>query len=70
MSPAACRAVADAMIAFAGDLNAVAVLLNNVVSEYIAQYRRQSADEVRTWGQGEVKGVFEAEGMVRSQNAP
>ena len=37
--------------AFASDLNPVAVLLNNVVLEYIPKYDQRLADEVRKWGQ-------------------
>jgi adenine-specific DNA methylase len=37
--------------AFASDLNPVAVLLNNVVLEYIPKYGQKLADEVRKWGQ-------------------
>jgi adenine-specific DNA methylase len=36
--------------AFASDLNPVAVLLNKVVLEYVPEYGKRLADEVRKWG--------------------
>lgn len=36
--------------AFAGDLNPVAVLLNQVALDYLPRYGRQLAEAVRTWG--------------------
>lgn len=46
--------------AFASDLNAVPVLLNTVLLQYIPRYGQQLADEVRKWGAW-LKGQAETE---------